>query len=47
MEPHRLVSQARAAAPGTLEDPASLYGWENGYLMVDVEYPNFHSRGEP
>ena len=39
MEPHRLISQARAAAPGALEDPAHLYGKENGYLMVDVEYP--------
>ena len=39
MEPRHLVSQARAAAPGALEDPAYLFGKENGYQMVDVEYP--------
>ena len=39
MESHRLVSQARAAAPGALEDPAYLFGKENGYQMVDAEYP--------
>ena len=39
MESHRLVSQARAAAPGALEDPAYLFSKENGYHMLEEEYP--------